>query len=74
MSLILGALISVLSCYLIHTIWTWKRLAHIPGPFWPSLSKLWLANLAFRGKQPFALKRVNDVYGNKILCDEGIIG
>lgn len=70
MSFILGALIFVFSCYLAHTLWTWRRLAHVPGPFWPAFSKLWLANLAFRGKQPFALKRVSDVYGNSITYDE----
>lgn len=70
MSFILGALIFVFSCYLAHTLWTWQRLAHVPGPFWPAFSKLWLANLAFRGKQPFALKRVSDVYGNSITYDE----
>ena len=61
-----GAITSLLFCYLIYTFWTWRRLSHIPGLFWPTLSKLWLAKQSLECRQPFAFKYINDTYGENI--------
>ncbi|GFG26524.1 pisatin demethylase [Aspergillus udagawae] len=41
----------------------WRRLSHIPGPFFASFSNLWLAWHAHRGTLPWAIKDVTDKYG-----------
>ncbi|CAJ2512418.1 Uu.00g054330.m01.CDS01 [Anthostomella pinea] len=54
----------LLIAWIIHTLWAWSRLRHIPGPFWTSFSKLWQVKTQFRGNWYLDLKDVGDQYGD----------
>ncbi|KAG4429416.1 hypothetical protein IFR05_015102 [Cadophora sp. M221] len=43
---------------------TWRRLSHIPGPFWASTSKYWMVSQSLKGQMHAALKEVTDKYGS----------
>ncbi|CZR60661.1 related to pisatin demethylase (cytochrome P450) [Phialocephala subalpina] len=47
-----------------HLFYSWYRLSHIPGPFWPSISKYWMVKKALEGKTFSSLKEVTDRYGS----------
>ncbi|KUJ15933.1 cytochrome P450 [Mollisia scopiformis] len=49
---------------LTYLFYNWYRLSHIPGPFWPSLSKYWLVQQSLKGQMHSALKEVTDEYGS----------
>jgi hypothetical protein len=51
---------------LTYLFYTWYHLSHIPGPFWPSLSKYWLVQQSLKGQMHSALKDVTDKYGQSI--------
>ena len=63
---------SVLAIYLANTFRAWYRLSHIPGPFWPSLSKYWMVSQSLKGRQPDAIKELNDKYGK--LAQSPLVG
>jgi hypothetical protein len=52
-----------ISIILLHILRQWYRLSHIPGPFWAGFSKYWMLREAVRGRQPTAIKEMNDKYG-----------
>jgi hypothetical protein len=54
---------ALLAVFVLHTIVQWRRLSHVPGPFWAAFSKYWMVKTALRGDQPSALKAANDKYG-----------
>ena len=56
----------LVAVYLTKWFWAWRRLQHIPGPFWASFSNVWLAWHARRGTLPFAIKDATDKYGNSV--------
>ncbi|KFA77850.1 hypothetical protein S40288_09765 [Stachybotrys chartarum IBT 40288] len=49
--------------YLASLFNTWYRLSHVPGPFWASVSQVWMAREALKGSQPESLKAANAKYG-----------
>jgi hypothetical protein len=49
--------------YLVHTFLQWRRLSHIPGPFWPAISKFWMVRESLKGRQPTWIKELTDRYG-----------
>ena len=62
-TLLIGVLATSLVAYLVRLVLQWRRLSHVPGPFWASLSKGWMVLEAVKGRQPISFKEVNDVYG-----------
>ncbi|KAK4107196.1 cytochrome P450 [Canariomyces notabilis] len=57
---------ALLAVFVLHTIVQWRRLSHVPGPFWAAFSKYWMVKTALRGDQPSALKAANDKYGSLV--------
>ncbi|KAF2850607.1 cytochrome P450 [Plenodomus tracheiphilus IPT5] len=49
--------------YVTHSIFQYRRLSHIPGPYWASFTKLWMVRESLLGRQPNTFKDVNDRYG-----------
>jgi hypothetical protein len=62
--LLLVALLGLSVYSLTQRFIAWRRLKHIPGPFWASFSNLWLAWHAYRGTLPWAIKDASDKYGS----------
>ncbi|KAF2868641.1 cytochrome P450 [Massariosphaeria phaeospora] len=61
---ITSVLSAVFVIYITFSFLQWRRLSHIPGPFWAALTKGWMVRESLRGKQPSALKEVTDAYGS----------
>lgn len=57
------ALCFAAALYLVDTVHTWHRLSHVPGPFWPSISKCWMVQQSLKGRQPYAIQALNAKYG-----------
>ena len=57
---------ALLAIYLVHTWYEWRKLSHVPGPMWASLTKLWMVRQSLRRRQPFALKEAHARYGTMI--------
>ena len=56
--------------YLVSAFLQWRRLAHVPGPFFASLTKGWMVKESLKGCQPISFKEVNDKYGKTpIACN-----
>lgn len=63
----LGILITTfLVAYCAHTWYAWRRLSHIPGPFFAAFTKLWMVRQSMKRRQPYAFKQANDRYGQVI--------
>jgi hypothetical protein len=63
LTLAIGVVSASLLVYFVRLVLQWRRLSHVPGPFWASLTKGWLARESLRARQPIAFKEVNDKYG-----------
>lgn len=50
-----------------YVFFTWRRLSHIPGPFWPSLSKYWMVKQSLKGQMHSACKELTEKYGKRFL-------
>lgn len=52
---------------LVLTIAAWRRffspLQHIPGPFWASVTRLWLLKIIINGDQNEQLQKIHEKYG-----------
>jgi hypothetical protein len=69
---ILPALAVALVVYQIfQTVLQWRRLSHVPGPFWAAFSKYWMVRESLKGRQPQAIKQMNDEYGEASRIDVG---
>jgi hypothetical protein len=66
-TLLIGVLGASLVAYLVRLVLQWRRLSHVPGPFWASLSKGWMVKESIKGCQPISFKEVNDIYGMLLL-------
>ncbi|KAK6956791.1 hypothetical protein Daesc_002071 [Daldinia eschscholtzii] len=75
----LGAILVTLavSYYVLSTAYLWYRLRHVPGPFFASLSYIWLARQALNGTQLEAFGSASRKYGslvrvgpNELLTDD----
>jgi hypothetical protein len=60
---ILSLIAILILAYVAQTFYQWKRLSHIPGPFWASLSRFWLVNQAWKERVQFAVEDVCKEYG-----------
>ena len=58
--------VALSAIYLVYTWYEWRRLSHVPGPMWASLTKLWMVRQSLRRRQPFAFKEAHATYGTKI--------
>lgn len=58
-----GVLLALAACFVTHTLYQWRRLSHIKGPFWAAFSKYWMVRESLKGRQPTAIKEVTDKYG-----------
>ncbi|KAF1845545.1 cytochrome P450 [Cucurbitaria berberidis CBS 394.84] len=63
-TLAIGLASASLCAYLVHLVLQWRRLSHVPGPFWAALSKGWMVRESLKGRQPISFKDVNDKYGS----------
>ncbi|KAE8453907.1 hypothetical protein EG329_007683 [Mollisiaceae sp. DMI_Dod_QoI] len=61
-----GLVVIITTGILAYSFYTWYRLSHIPGPFWPSLSKYWLVQQSLKGQTHSSLKEVTDKYGSLV--------
>jgi hypothetical protein len=57
---VIGALIAL---FVVHVVWQWRRLSHIPGPLSASFSKWWMVKESLKARQPNSFKELNDKYG-----------
>lgn len=62
-TLAIGLLSASLLAYLVHLVLQWRRLSHVPGPFWAAISKGWMVRESLKGRQPISFKEANDKYG-----------
>jgi hypothetical protein len=67
-TLAIGVVSAALCAYLVRLVLQWRRLSHVPGPFFASISKAWMVRESLRGRQPISFKEVNDKYGGS-RCD-----
>lgn len=67
-TLAIGVVSAILCAYLARLVLQWRRLSHVPGPFFASISKLWMVRESLKGRQPISFKEVNDKYGGS-RCD-----
>jgi hypothetical protein len=67
-TLAIGVVSAALCVYLVRLVLQWRRLSHVPGPFFASISKAWMVRESLRGRQPISFKEVNDKYGGS-RCD-----
>jgi hypothetical protein len=72
-TLAIGVLSALVVAYLVRLVLQWRRLSHVPGPFWASLTKGWMVKESIRGRQPISFKEVNDKYGMYSACDASIL-
>ncbi|KAF2826799.1 cytochrome P450 [Ophiobolus disseminans] len=63
-TLALGVASAALLAYLVRLVLQWRRLSHVPGPFWAGLTKGWLARESLKARQPISFKKVNEKYGS----------
>jgi cytochrome P450 len=49
--------------YFTFVIWQWYRLSHIPGPFFATISKLWMVRHSLNGTLVSAVRKVTDRHG-----------
>jgi hypothetical protein len=62
-TLAIGMVSAALLTYLVRLVLQWRRLSHVPGPLFASLSKGWMVKESLKGRQPTSFKEVNDKYG-----------
>lgn len=62
-SILLCALIALVTAVTVKTFMSWHRLRHIPGPFSASLWRGWMMRHTLAGNMNLELKRVCDEYG-----------
>ena len=63
-ALLLGGLAAA---YVLHAIWQWRRLSHVPGPFIAGFSKLWVFWEAVQLRLPAAYEKMGKRYGGSSL-------
>lgn len=63
-ALLLGGLVTA---YILHAIWQWRRLSHVPGPFIAGFSKLWVFWEAVQLRLPAAYEKMGKRYGRSSL-------
>lgn len=60
------ALAVLVSRYVWQQAKSWYRLRHFPGPFFASLSYLWVARIALSGKYAYKYREVSQRYGHLV--------
>ncbi|KUJ12538.1 cytochrome P450 [Mollisia scopiformis] len=63
-SILLGLLILFAGAFFVRVIWSYRRLQAFKGPFWASISPIWLAMHTMSGKLHLRLGEVNRQYGS----------
>ncbi|KAK4033209.1 cytochrome P450 [Parachaetomium inaequale] len=67
MALSVGVLLGgLVTAYVLHTIWQWRRLAHVPGPFLAGFSKLGMAMEILQLRLPASLEQLSNKYGSLV--------
>ena len=57
---VLGLIVTYIA---IHKFLVWRRLRHIPGPFWCGWFDIWMLRRAFRGTMYDDLGQLCEQYG-----------
>ena len=52
---------------------TYRRLSHIPGPFWTGWTDLWLISAQLSGRISFVLADANTKYGRTSISLTGLL-
>ncbi|KAF2022501.1 cytochrome P450, partial [Setomelanomma holmii] len=65
-TLAIGVVCASLLAYLVRLALQWRRLAHVPGPFWAALTKGWMVRESLKMRQPTTFKELNDKYGSLV--------
>jgi len=65
-ALVVGVVSASLLAYLVRLVLQWRRLSHVPGPFWAAFTKGWLARESLKARQPITFKKVNEKYGRRL--------
>ncbi|KAI1409181.1 cytochrome P450 [Hypoxylon sp. FL1857] len=64
----LGTTYTAITCLIgaciVHIVWSWFRLRHIPGSIWISYSKFWQITTQIKGKWYLEVKKLGDEYGD----------
>ncbi|KAL2157261.1 hypothetical protein VTH06DRAFT_6301 [Thermothelomyces fergusii] len=63
-SVILGGLIA--AYIIVRSVWQWRRLAHIPGPFYAGFTKLWIFREAMLMRLPTTFHEMGKTYGSLV--------
>jgi hypothetical protein len=64
-TLAIGVVSASLLAYIVRLLLQWRRLSHVPGPFWAAFSKFWLVWQSLKGGQPISFKKANEKYGKQ---------
>ncbi|KAL2192664.1 cytochrome P450 [Corynascus similis CBS 632.67] len=56
----------LIAAYVLHTIWQWRRLSHVPGPFYAGFSKFWMFREAMLSRLPTAFEELGKKYGSLV--------
>lgn len=56
----------LLGWYIVSSIFAWRRLRHIPGPFLASFSYIWIGRIAFRGGLNETYRDIGEKYGQLV--------
>jgi hypothetical protein len=67
-TLALSVIGTVVVLFTVHTVWQWRRLSHIPGPFVASVFKGYMMKEALKARQPNWFKALNEEYGKLCAC------
>lgn len=59
-------LVFILVISILHGLYMWYRLCHIPGPFWGAFASCWDPQNGTRGQWTLDLSKASDIYGNPI--------
>ena len=63
-SIVLPCFLALFAFFIIQQFRSWYRLRHIPGPFWASVTSLWMLRKALTGKLHEHLRDVAEKYGS----------
>lgn len=63
--MIFSLLSALLIVYLIQLLYEWRRLSHVPGPFWAAFTKFWMVRQTVMRRQPYAFKNATESYGRR---------
>ncbi|KAK1774227.1 cytochrome P450 [Copromyces sp. CBS 386.78] len=71
--LVAGTLVVLALTYIVNTVVVWRRLSHVPGPWWAGLSNWGFFSDALKLRQPTAMMEYHDRYGTLVRVGPGTV-